>query len=418
VLTDIRRPSRAGVAGVVQASLAILLAVAPVTARGQDTPTRAGQLRDEREDKATHLTPPAPGRLERVLLALEDGRLFERVLNPPEGLYPKIGTITPGGGFSGGPAYRRAGLLGERADFSAVALGSTKRYWLIDARLMVPRLADGRVFAEVHGRHTDFTQEPFFGLGPNSDRSRASLYDLGATDIGASGGFKINPWLSLGASVSHLAPRVRAIDHERSLELLFDPATVPGFSTEANFVKSRAFVDLNYREPRGNPRAGGRYLLSVERYASNNDARYTFNRFEADLQQYISLLRNRRVIALRGFVSMTDPTGGADVPFYLQRTLGGPDDLRGFRRFRFRDRHLLLLQAEYRWEIFTAVDGAIFYDAGQVASRPGDIDFSNLESDYGIGFRFGTANGVFLRVEGAFGSSGGKHFVLRLGHVF
>jgi hypothetical protein len=25
---------------------------------------------------------------------------------------------------------------------------------------------------------------------------------------------------------------------------------------------------------------------------------------------------------------------------------------------------------------------------------------------------------VFLRVEGAFGSSGGKHFILRFGHVF
>jgi outer membrane protein assembly factor BamA len=106
------------------------------------------------------------------------------------------------------------------------------------------------------------------------------------------------------------------------------------------------------------------------------------------------------------------------VPFYLQRTLGGPDDLRGFRRFRFRDRHLLLLQAEYRWEIFTAVDGAIFYDAGKVASRLEDLNLSDLESDYGIGFRFGTRDGVFLRVEGAFGSSAGKHFILRFGHVF
>jgi outer membrane protein assembly factor BamA len=106
------------------------------------------------------------------------------------------------------------------------------------------------------------------------------------------------------------------------------------------------------------------------------------------------------------------------VPFYFQRTLGGPDDLRGFRRFRFRDRNLLLLQAEYRWEIFTAVDGAIFYDTGKVASRPGDLTLQDLESDYGIGFRFGTRNGVFLRVEGAFGSSGGKHFIFRFGHVF
>ena len=28
------------------------------------------------------------------------------------------------------------------------------------------------------------------------------------------------------------------------------------------------------------------------------------------------------------------------------------------------------------------------------------------------------SNGVFLRVEGAFGSSGGKHFIFRFGHVF
>ena len=106
------------------------------------------------------------------------------------------------------------------------------------------------------------------------------------------------------------------------------------------------------------------------------------------------------------------------MPFYYQRTLGGPDDLRGFRQFRFRDKNVLLLQAEYRWEIFTAVDGAIFYDAGRVAPRFEDLGFNDLESDYGIGFRFGTRNGVFLRVEGAFGSSGGKHFILRFGHVF
>ena len=124
------------------------------------------------------------------------------------------------------------------------------------------------------------------------------------------------------------------------------------------------------------------------------------------------------MLAFRALASTSDADAGHDVPFYLQRTLGGPDDLRGFRQFRFRDQNFLLLQAEYRWEIFTAVDGAIFYDAGKVAPRLEDLDLRDLESDYGIGFRFGTRNGVFLRVEGAFGSSGGKHFILRFGHVF
>ena len=81
-------------------------------------------------------------------------------------------------------------------------------------------------------------------------------------------------------------------------------------------------------------------------------------------------------------------------------------------------RTCVLLQAEYRWEIFTAVDGALFYDAGTLASRPSELSLGNLDTDYGIGFRFGTKNGVFLRIEAAFGSREGKHFILRYGHVF
>ena len=64
------------------------------------------------------------------------------------------------------------------------------------------------------------------------------------------------------------------------------------------------------------------------------------------------------------------------------------------------------------------LDMAFFYDAGKVASRLEDLDLNDLETDYGIGFRFGTKNGIFLRVEGAFGSSAGKHFILRFSDVF
>jgi outer membrane translocation and assembly module TamA len=115
---------------------------------------------------------------------------------------------------------------------------------------------------------------------------------------------------------------------------------------------------------------------------------------------------------------VSDADDGAQVPFYYLRTLGGPDDLRGFHRLRFRDKHALLLQAEYRWEIFTAVDGALFYDTGKVASRVENLNFKDLESDYGIGFRFGTANNVFLRIEAALGSQGGKHFIFSFHNVF
>ena len=183
-------------------------------------------------------------------------------------------------------------------------------------------------------------------------------------------------------------------------------------------MRYQSAVDVNYREPRGNPRAGGRYLFTYQRFDDLDDNTYSFQRAEVDLQQYVPLLRDRRILALRGLVSVSEADDGARIPFFYQRTLGGPDDLRGFHRLRFRDNHALLLQAEYRWEIFTAVDGAIFYDTGKVASRVEDLNLRDLESDYGFGFRFGNANSVFLRIEAAFGSRGGTHFVFRFNNVF
>ena len=78
----------------------------------QDPTTRAETLQRQREEKAQQLTPPTHNRLERGLMDLESGRVFERLLNPPEGLYPKIGNITTGSGFSFGPGYRYPRLFG------------------------------------------------------------------------------------------------------------------------------------------------------------------------------------------------------------------------------------------------------------------------------------------------------------------
>ena len=204
---------------------------------------------------------------------------------------------------------------------------------------------------------------------------------------------------------------------DRSREV-FDERTAPGLERQPDFLRYTVSAEVNYRQPLGNPRRGGRYFVAYSRANDLDLDAYDFSRIDVDLQQYVPLFTDRRVLALRMVTSASTPSDQHRVPFYFQHTLGGPEDLRGFERFRFRDDSLLLLQAEYRWEIFTAVDGAIFYDAGTVAPRIADVNLTDLESDYGIGFRFGTSNGVFLRVEGAFGSRGGKHFVMRYGHVF
>jgi outer membrane protein assembly factor BamA len=395
---------------------AILATAARIDA--QEPTTRAETLQQQREEKAQRLTPPTHNRLERGLMDLESGRVFERLLNPPEGLYPKIGNITTGSGFSFGPGYRYPRLFGGQVEFSSFIAASFSQYWMIDVRLDAPRLANERVGVGVHAQRYDFPSEDFFGLGPDSSRDNETIYGLRNTVIGGYGTVRPMSWLNLSAGVDYLNPAIDAITEDDSLLRVFSPADAPGVLVQPEFYRYTATIDVNMRNPRGNPRRGGQYALTYQRYDDTGRDLFSFDRVAIDLQQYIPLVRDRRVLALRARTVMTDADSDAEVPFYFQPTLGGPDDLRGFRHFRFRDRNTLLFQAEYRWEIFTAVDGAIFYDIGKVAPRRQDFHLSEFERDFGIGFRFGTANGVFLRIEGAFGSAAGTHFILRFGNVF
>ena len=283
--------------------------------------------------------------------------------------------------------------------------------------MQLPRLAKERVAVDVYGQRSDYPQEPYYGLGLGSLREFSAVYALANTAVGGGVTVKATPWLLFGGSTEFSEPKVRGTDDELSIDRRFTPTEAPGLGGQPRFLRHAARAEVNYRNPQGNPRRGGRYAVAFQKFTDQEDGRYSFDRVEVDLQQYVPLLRDRRVLAFHALASLV-PDDTAQVPFYLQRTLGGPDDLRGFRRFRFRDENILLLQAEYRWEIFTAMDGAIFYDAGTVASSPSGLSIDNLETDYGIGFRFGTRNGVFLRVEGAFGSRDGKHFIMRFGHVF
>ena len=194
------------------------------------------------------------------------------------------------------------------------------------------------------------------------------------------------------------------------IDQTFQPADVPGLSQAADFLRSSFFAEVDYRAPR-NARRGGWYRVDFSRYDDRSAGAYTFDRIDADFRQFVGFLSERRVLAVRAAVSTSNTADDRVMPFYLMPTLGGNDTLRGFREYRFRGPHAMLLQGEYRWEIWSGFDGALFYDTGKVAERRADLDFEHLEHDYGIGFRFNTDNGVIMRVDAAFGSRDGRHLI-------
>jgi len=154
------------------------------------------------------------------------------------------------------------------------------------------------------------------------------------------------------------------------------------------------------------PKAGGNYVVQTGWYRDRNQLGFSFRRTDLDFQQYIPFLNKTRRFALRAKGTFTEPDSGQRTPFYLQPILGGSDDLRGYRSFRFTDRNTVVYNAEYQWEIFSGLEGAVFMDAGKVMPRGGLLKFSDLETDAGFGLRFNAMNRTFMRFDVAFSHEG------------
>ena len=132
-------------------------------------------------------------------------------------------------------------------------------------------------------------------------------------------------------------------------------------------------------------------------------AQFNFRRVDVEAAQYVPI--GRSVFALRGWLGVSQTGAGQDVPFYMLPTLGGSTTLRGYSTDRFRDRDVLVVNAEYRWPIARRIDAAAFYDAGSVAPRVGDLA-QHLIADYGLGLRMHSTRHLLARLDVARGREG------------
>jgi outer membrane protein assembly factor BamA len=404
----------------VRTAIWLLIGLGAAPAAGQtnqpEPATRAELLQREREAKQRVVEPYEQNAIERAM-HLGEERIVP-LLNR-DGLYARFGSITTGSGFAYGGGYRDRSLFRGRGRLDVWAAGSLKQYWTLEARAAYPLTSDERVTLEGFARRYAYPQEEFFGIGPDSRRGHQTKYDLRGTAVGSAVEVAVDRRLSVGAGVEYLRPSTGPADSDTppSLEELFVGSQIPGFGVTHRFVRTVAHATYDYRQPI-NARRGGHYRFGLSRYAADSGTAADFTRADVDLRQYVSFLAERRIFVGRLLMSTTDAGASDAVPFFLLPSLGGNDTLRGFRAHRFRGPHAILLQGEYRFEVWSGLDFALFADAGKVTQRRADLNLRDLERDFGLGFRFNTDAGVVARVDAAFGSRDGKHLHVVFGGLF
>lgn len=420
------RNPRAGAAACCGLLLALLVpSVAAAQDRPADTPERAAVLAAARDEKAAEAAPPERPAVEKALYWYDNQYLFAKIFGGWNGIHLAGGDFPAGAGMKFGVGYTRGlgSIAGEdtrrRVEIDSAAAYSTRGYTRGMAGLTVNRIGGAPVDVRVRGQYYEFPQEDFFGLGPDSTTENRTDYLLRSSEAGAELRWKPARKLDLVGGVAYLQPTIGSGTDSRypSTEELFG-AGVPGLSAQPDFLRSQAAAAFDWRDNPQHPKAGGRYAAQFSDFRDQNLDAYSFRQLDLDLQQYVPLPTRHRVIALHAAAVFTDPReSGQEVPFYFQPTLGGAQALRGFREFRFQDRNSVLLSAEYRWEAWWALDGALFVDAGMVAARRRELSLRSFDRSYGFGLRFHSNSAFVARLDFAFSSEG---FVplLRFEHAF
>lgn len=366
---------------------------------GQEPETRAEGIARKQQEKAASAAVRPPNWIEERLLAIERAG----GLGVTNGWFVTFGDIKSGSGFALGPAYGK--LLDNGALIYAKAGYSIRNFKMAQLSLHAPPAAGGRVLIEGRLRWQDAPTLPFFPIGTDSERSR---FEFSETKREVSARARLHParFLRLGGGLSYEdfdttnVVLAEAAPDSR-LQLLF----VPGSGDDPSYVHTHVMGAFDSRDGPGYSRRGSLLQATLHDYRQQSGGGLSFRRVDAIAEQYIPILHGNWVLYFGLRASTTDADDGNVVPFFLMPYLGG-NTLRGFRNYRFRDRHTILFTGEYRWYVQEFVDMALFVDAGKVVSRRSQLDFENLKTSVGAGLRFHGPQTTAVRLEVARSNEG------------
>ena len=343
-------------------------------------------------------------------------------------LHPVVGGVAAGGGVGGGIGYDSPD--DQRWYQNAEALVTVRQYWSLEGEVGRRSLTEQFQIGLFGGvRHMN--RIDYFGIGPNSAFDDRSSFRLREVNFGARGWRRVAPAVRLGGSAAVYVPDLGSGKKPSvpSIEEVFSEASAPGLSAEPTFGRYRGFAEMIYpviADPVATDASGrysATYQIALEAFRDHDSGRYDFHRWETEIQQRIPGIRDGQRLTLHGFLAMTGT--GADVPFYMLYPLGGsgglkafrPDllgtdgtraTLRGFSNYRFRDRDLVLMQAEYRIPIVEQLQATLFVDAGRVAPRASEL-FRDLKTGTGFSLSYMRKGKALGRVDVGFGGGEGTH---------
>jgi len=369
--------------------IATLLCLTLATSAFAQT-TRVEAIAEEQAKKAKVLKPEGATKAEEVTV-----RILSAVGRTPEGFYPWLGDIFPGGWMAAGVGYGRSLTRGSRINF--VGGLSVKAYKLFAADFAPRDMIRGRLKTSFGVNWIDAPGVAFYGLGPDSTKLRSS-YGYTPTTARADAAFRVSRFLTANGGYRYLHSRT---DRGEDLIIRFRPEEVPGLNQTLNYDVGTFGVRFDTRPSPAYSTRGVIARGTWSSYKERDGKPYSFGGSEYEAAAIVPLVREQFGLAFRGLATINTPSPGSSVPIMYAPIIGSGSTVRGFPDRRFQDNTRLVLTGEYRWRPSRYLDMALFLDAGQVAPNWGAIEQKRFETGWGIGARFHGPAFVALRIEAA-----------------
>jgi Omp85 superfamily domain len=341
-------------------------------------------------------------------------RFGEGSAQPKNGFYPEFSNMVTGAGWiSAGPGYRHY-FSNDQILLDTSAAVSWHLYKMGQARFELPTLANDHLVVGAQAMYQDATQVNFYGIGPDSLEANRSQYQLQTVDLVSYATVNPTDWLSIGGELGWLmrpevsSPGGTFIPNVPTTFVAFPNAPGVGVDPQPNFAHTEAAITADTRNYRGYPTSGGVYRAAATSYFDQDGGTFSFRTYEAEVARFVPLADKRVVLAFRGWALHGDVPTGNQIPFYLMPAIGGGNTLRDYPDYRFHDNNILVVNAESRFAVFRHVDGALFFDAGNVAATFGGLNLDKWS--YGAGARLHTGTTTLARLDVSHGTNGWRAF--------
>lgn len=268
---------------------------------------------------------------------------------------------------------------------------------------------DGRLDVDTTFEYTRNPFERFFGFGPASAKADESNFVSRVATLQERIAYAVIPhWdVQLEEIWTNVKVEKKALNHLKDTAATYGGLPEVGPSDQWNHVFS---LVRDTRDNKDMPSTGD-YLKPYGLLSHAPMSGHSFyGGYGLIAKKFFTLAERFTTVA----AFKIDQTFGAKVPFYMQPSLGGGFDLRGYLARRFTGRGRLLLDLEERilvkrFNLFDVkFDFTIdpFFSVGQVFDRWAQVHFDNLQPVGGVGFRAKVPTSVVGRVDVGFGKEG------------